>query len=71
MLIINAKGIRYAFKWKLKWEDIQSYHLDKGKDVLHIQVKGDVVDKQVVGINKKKRLIVLESIDRYAQYYLS
>jgi hypothetical protein len=61
--VIDAKGIRYVFRWDLKWEHIKSYDLNKETGTLKIQSKFANDDKQIVGISEKYHSVILTNMD--------
>ncbi|GHT63056.1 hypothetical protein FACS189451_09020 [Bacteroidia bacterium] len=64
MLVINSKGIRNVFKWNLKWDDIETYSLDKDNGTLNVQLR-DGTNQQIKGIKSKYYPIILENISYY------
>jgi len=63
-LSIGSKGISYAYKWEIKWEDIAGYDLNKATGVLNIQKK-DGTSKEVTNINSKFYSGIEENIKTY------
>jgi hypothetical protein len=64
ILIINSIGIRNVFKWNLKWDDIETYNLDKVNGTLNVQLR-DGTDKQIKGIVLKHYSIIEENINQF------
>jgi hypothetical protein len=64
-LVISDNGIRYIYRWSLKWDDIQSYRFDNEKGILFIQLKDNSNEKKVSGINEKNYSLILTSINRF------
>jgi hypothetical protein len=64
MLVINSNEIRYVFKWKIKWNDIDAYNLNHEKGILNIQIK-DGTNKQIAGIKRKYYSVIEQNIGYY------
>ena len=62
--IINNDGIRY-FHWNLKWENIQSYYLDKKNGTLSISIKNTNKKRHINGIKKNDYTLISRTIDKY------
>jgi hypothetical protein len=64
-LVISKNGIRYIFRWSLKWDNIQSCRFDNEKGILFIQLKDNSDEKKVSGINEKNYSLIVTGINKF------
>ena len=64
-LVIETKGVRCTCRWRLKWDNIKSYQLDKEKGILNIQTKDGNRDMQISGIAERYYSVILSNMDNY------
>jgi hypothetical protein len=63
-LAINHNGIRYIFRWNLKWDNIKSYSFDKENRILYIYTKNNEI-RQIIDVNENTYSIISKNIDSY------
>jgi Ca2+/Na+ antiporter len=64
-LVINSNGIRYIFRWSLKWNNVQSYRFDKENGILYIRITKNNEEKRITRINENVYSVIAENINNY------
>lgn len=64
ILAVDYNGIRYPFKWDVRWQKVKSYRIDKENGILSVE-KTDGSLKQAARIKNEDLAEVQEMIEKY------